>query len=100
MAPDGREHARSAARKPAAMRPARWGECGVAPADAVRVADCTLQTLHLPLAVAGEGATVAASVGIAPSVPGRDTPEDLRRRADRALYRAKVGGKAAFTVAE
>ncbi len=69
-------------------------------ADAVRVATSILQVLQRPLGVDGGEATISASVGIALGTPGRDTSEDLLRRADRAQYRAKASGKADYAVAE
>lgn len=44
-------------------------------------------------------ARLSASLGVAVTGPGRDTPEALLRAADRALYDAKIGGKNAWCAA-
>lgn len=52
-----------------------------------------LESLELPFHVAGETLSVSASVGLVHASDGSTDPEDLLRRADVAMYRAKaVGG--------
>ena len=52
-----------------------------------------LGSLELPFHVAGETLSVSASVGLVHASDGSTDPEDLLRRADVAMYRAKaVGG--------
>jgi two-component system cell cycle response regulator len=40
-----------------------------------------------------EGLTVTVSIGVASAAPGDTTPDDVLRRADAAMYRAKAGGR-------
>ncbi|MGE3229790.1 MAG: diguanylate cyclase, partial [Hyphomicrobium sp.] len=40
--------------------------------------------------------SVGVSIGIAQSIPGKDTLEDVLRRADRALYHAKSSGRSRY----
>jgi diguanylate cyclase (GGDEF)-like protein/PAS domain S-box-containing protein len=47
-----------------------------------------------PIRIAEQDLFVTASVGIAISTPGHDTPGDLVRNADVAMYRAKANGRA------
>ena len=56
------------------------------------------QALGQPLKVAGVSVTTSASIGITFSVLGYDTPEDMLRDADIAMYRAKAAGKARYEV--
>ena len=41
----------------------------------------------------GERRRITCSIGVATSVPGRDTPSTMLQRADAALYSAKRGGR-------
>jgi EAL domain-containing protein (putative c-di-GMP-specific phosphodiesterase class I) len=64
------------------------GECG-----AKAVAQRILDELELPFATLGREVYASASIGIAITQTGRDTPEDVLRNADIAMYRAKDQGK-------
>ena len=52
------------------------------------------EALHEPLTVEGHELSAASSMGIAISTPDSLRPDELLRRADIALYRAKRNGKA------
>lgn len=60
-------------------------------AEAVSVAERVLGALNDPPVVTLHGAEFGASVGVAVLADG-ETPDQLRVRADRALYRAKASG--------
>jgi len=60
------------------------------PEDAVRVAKRTLERLAEPLMLDDNDVSVGASIGIALSLTGEKTPEDLLRDADMAMYQAKT----------
>jgi diguanylate cyclase (GGDEF)-like protein/PAS domain S-box-containing protein len=62
--------------------------------DAAMVAQRLEAGLTEPFLLAGETVTVGASVGVATSPAGRSTPEDLLRKADQAMYQAKVATQA------
>ncbi|MCT7957360.1 EAL domain-containing protein [Laspinema palackyanum] len=51
-----------------------------------------------PFNLKGYEVFTSASMGIAPSKPGYERPEDLLRDADIAMYRAKARGKARYEV--
>jgi diguanylate cyclase (GGDEF)-like protein/PAS domain S-box-containing protein len=63
--------------------------------DAAVVAERIIERLSEPLYFEGRRMFVSASIGIALSSTG-DTPEDLLRNADTAMYHAKGNGKARF----
>jgi diguanylate cyclase (GGDEF)-like protein/PAS domain S-box-containing protein len=67
------------------------------PSEAALLADRILQHLSAPFQIDGRQVFATVSIGIALSSSG-DTPEELLRRADTAMYRAKTGGKARFAV--
>jgi diguanylate cyclase (GGDEF)-like protein len=52
--------------------------------------------LALPFNLDGHRLFISASIGIVPSVSGYDTPADVLRDADIAMYQAKSLGKARF----
>lgn len=63
--------------------------------DASIVATRILERLAEPFHLEGRRMFVSASIGIALSTSG-ETPEDLLRNADTAMYQAKINGKARF----
>jgi len=63
--------------------------------DAAIVAGRILERIGEPLYFEGRRIFVSASIGIALSSTG-DTPEDLLRNADTAMYHAKASGKARY----
>ncbi|HEX5580552.1 MAG TPA: EAL domain-containing protein, partial [Gemmatimonadaceae bacterium] len=66
--------------------------------DATLVADRIEQELRAPFSIGAHEVFTTASIGIALSASGWETPEDLVRNADLALYRAKARGKARYEV--
>ena len=60
---------------------------------AIRVAERVSAELGAPFQVAGHQVTVQASIGIAQSVPGHTSADQLLRNADIAMYEAKKQGK-------
>jgi len=63
--------------------------------DASTVASRVLERLNEPFHIEGRRMFVSASIGIALGSSG-NTPEDLLRNADTAMYHAKSNGKARF----
>jgi predicted signal transduction protein with EAL and GGDEF domain len=63
-------------------------------ADAKTVAERLLKDLAAPLNLDGHEVFVTASIGIALSVTGYNSPDEALRDADTAMYRAKSLGKA------
>lgn len=57
--------------------------------DAAEVGERLSSVVHGSISVAGRTLDVAGSVGVAVAGPGESTPEELLRRADVAMYRAK-----------
>lgn len=64
--------------------------------QAVTIADRVGEILAAPFALPAGEAFLTASIGIAISRPGGDTPDSLLRDADAAMYRAKEKGKARY----
>jgi len=62
------------------------------PADAGLVAEEIHRRLVAPVVLDGSAVKASVSIGIATTRPG-DRPEDVLRRADEALYRAKAAGR-------
>jgi len=60
------------------------------PEDAVRVAERALERLADPLMLDDNEVSITASIGIALSLTGEESPEDLLRDADMAMYQAKT----------
>jgi diguanylate cyclase (GGDEF)-like protein/PAS domain S-box-containing protein len=65
--------------------------------DVERIAATITKSFQAPLMLDGSDTYIAASIGIAFSLPGDDT-EQLLRNADIAMYSAKSAGKARFVV--
>jgi diguanylate cyclase (GGDEF)-like protein/PAS domain S-box-containing protein len=68
------------------------------PGDAQEVAERLREVFRRPIGIAEREVFATASIGIAVSTPGKDTPGDLVRNADVAMYRAKANGRAGFVV--
>ena len=60
------------------------------------VAERVAQTLQAPFVLDEHEVTTTASIGIALGTSSRDTPDDLLRNADFAMYRVKEQGKASY----
>ena len=67
-------------------------------ADATGVAERIHQEVAAPLQMRGAEVFTSVSVGIALSSAGYESPEDMLRDADTAMYRAKAGGRARHQV--
>jgi diguanylate cyclase (GGDEF)-like protein len=67
--------------------------------DAEPVAERVVGSFLRPFAIAGELASVSASVGVALG-SGSQSPDNVLGNADVAMYRAKARGKAQYTVFE
>ena len=65
---------------------------------ATQLADRLQQVLKQPMQISGVNVTTSASIGITFSRLGYETPEDMLRDADIAMYRAKAAGKARYAV--
>lgn len=68
------------------------------PQDAVRIAERIQTLLAKPSTLDQQAVTSSASIGIALSDSGYDTPDNMLRDADIAMYRAKQEGKARYTL--
>lgn len=66
--------------------------------DATRIADRIAANLKEPFSLDGHEVAVTASVGIVLSGSSSDGADDLLRKADVAMYRAKHNGKAQYEV--
>ncbi|NLR99548.1 EAL domain-containing protein [Rhizobium sp. P38BS-XIX] len=69
-------------------------------APALRLAEQILDFLSEPLEIGRRVVVVGASIGIASSPEGRIDREELVRRADLAMYKAKEAGRARMTCYE
>lgn len=67
------------------------------PEAAARMAQRVLDALAAPLLVGGQEHALSASVGIAVFPRDGDSSEELLKRADVAMYRAKNGGRAGYS---
>jgi diguanylate cyclase (GGDEF)-like protein len=65
---------------------------------AVTLAERLLNVLCLPLQVAGHDIVTSASIGITCSGMGYETPAEMLRDADTAMYKAKSNGKARYAM--
>jgi diguanylate cyclase (GGDEF)-like protein/PAS domain S-box-containing protein len=68
--------------------------------EAIALAERVRQALTPPVAISGMDVYVSASIGIAMFPRDADTAEDLLKRADTAMYRAKDAGRDGFAFAE
>ncbi len=73
---------------------------GSQPAAATALAQRLLQALQQPFDIGEQRLMVGLSIGIAIHPAGGETPDQLLRNADTALYRAKEGGRNAFRLFE
>jgi len=67
-------------------------------ADATRVADRILDQFKSPFDISGQQIFMTTSIGITLSQPKHDSPSDLLRDADVAMYQAKSRGKASYAM--
>jgi diguanylate cyclase (GGDEF)-like protein/PAS domain S-box-containing protein len=66
--------------------------------DATRIANRIQEDLAGSLRISGYEVLITTSIGIVVSETGYDTPEDILRDADIAMYRAKARGKARYEI--
>src|SRR5436190_1417058 len=66
--------------------------------DPLEVADRILEDLKKPFNVSGSEVFISASIGIAASVKGPATAEEMLRDADIAMYTAKTKGRGCYQV--
>jgi diguanylate cyclase (GGDEF)-like protein/PAS domain S-box-containing protein len=66
--------------------------------DATHLAERILDLFKKPFSIEGQTLFVSASIGIALSAPGADSPDDILRNADIALYQAKSKGKSRYAI--
>jgi diguanylate cyclase (GGDEF)-like protein/PAS domain S-box-containing protein len=67
-------------------------------AGVTMVADRILIELVQPIIVDGREVNASASLGVALSMTGYDSADDIVRDADAAMYRAKASGRSAYAV--
>jgi diguanylate cyclase (GGDEF)-like protein/PAS domain S-box-containing protein len=65
---------------------------------AVDIATRVLQLFEQPFSIGGQQVFSAASLGIVLGRPDYDSPDQVLRDADTAMYRAKAAGKAGYVV--
>ncbi|HEX8130302.1 MAG TPA: PAS domain S-box protein [Pyrinomonadaceae bacterium] len=73
-------------------------DIGAQPGEAVSLAERVQQELMQPFNLGGHEVFTTASIGIALSTTGYETPEAVLRDADTVMYRAKAQGKARHEV--
>jgi diguanylate cyclase (GGDEF)-like protein/PAS domain S-box-containing protein len=73
-------------------------DIGAQPEEAVCLAERVQQELMQPFNLGGHEVFTTASIGIALSTTGYETPEAVLRDADTVMYRAKAQGKARHAV--
>ena len=66
--------------------------------DATLVAGRILDSLARPFHIAGQEIGNSGSIGIAYGSPRYESPDELLRDADLAMYKAKTGGKARYEI--
>ena len=65
---------------------------------AVKIARTVLRLFEQPFEIAGQQVFSAASLGIVIGNPGYESPDEVLRDADTAMYRAKAAGKSGFVI--
>ncbi|HSA99916.1 MAG TPA: EAL domain-containing protein, partial [Anaerolineales bacterium] len=66
--------------------------------SALLVAEKVQEAINLPFKLDGRELHITASIGIVMNMEGYDSPEEVLRDADIAMYQAKASGKARFEV--
>lgn len=64
------------------------------------IAERIRSVLCTPFFIAGTEVFIGSSIGIAVTIDGRETPEELLRNADVAMYMSKSNGKDRYTIFE
>lgn len=67
---------------------------------ALLVAERIKKILSTPFSIGGRSVFVGTSIGIATTITGSESPEDLLRNADMAMYMAKNQGKGCYAIFE
>lgn len=70
------------------------------PQSAAMVAQRLIESLKAPVIIEGEALTLSASIGISYYPDHGETPEELLKMADTAMYRAKALGRNRYVVFE
>ncbi|MBV8210526.1 MAG: EAL domain-containing protein [Burkholderiaceae bacterium] len=73
-------------------------ELGGGTHQAVVLAERLQDALHKPFWIAGTEISTSASIGITFSNPGYESPEEVMRDADLAMYKAKNKGRACYAL--
>ena len=66
--------------------------------EATRIAERIAEALSTPFDVGDQEVFTSTSIGIAANMTGSETPDDLLRDADAAMYRAKGRGRASYEI--
>jgi diguanylate cyclase (GGDEF)-like protein/PAS domain S-box-containing protein len=66
--------------------------------EAEAISERIQQSLQTPIEREDKKIVISASIGVVVSDPGYNTPEDMLRDADIAMYRAKIQGRACHVV--
>jgi diguanylate cyclase (GGDEF)-like protein len=77
-----------------------YGVCGLDVEGAINQAERMLALIHTPVRGLPEGFVVSASIGICQFPYAGATVEDIIRRADHAMYQAKMAGKNRYAIAD
>jgi len=67
-------------------------------AELEQLAERVLEAVRLPVDLGGERVVVTASIGVVLASSQDDSPQDLLRSADAAMYVAKNGGRARYVI--
>ena len=68
-------------------------EGGIQPRDAARLSERVIESLEQPFEIDGKTIAISASAGIATFPEDAGSVDELTRKADQALYRAKATGR-------